>query len=101
MTTATAVGIVRNVDIKRPLLNDEFSKLSGTNFEASLLSRSFQFSPNFKREPVEGRPGVFCEVPDGISVVKNLGTVAYDEEVLEGLLKPGLSGERDERRALC
>jgi hypothetical protein len=101
MTAATAVGVVRNVDMKRPLLNDDFSRLSGTKFGAPLLSRSFQFSPNLKREPVEGRPGVFCEVPDGISVVKNLGTAAYDEDVLGGLLKPGLNGERDERRALC
>jgi hypothetical protein len=75
MTAAKAVGASRKVSMKRPSGNVELSKLSGTEFEVPLVSWSFQFSPNRKREPVEGRTGVFCEEADGISADKTLGDV--------------------------
>ena len=73
MTAAKAVGVSRNVSTKRPSGKLELSKLSGTEFEVPLISSSFQFSPNLKREPVEGGICVFCEEADGISANKNFG----------------------------
>jgi len=101
MTAATAEGLARKVSMKRPSDNVEFSRLSGTKLEPPLLSWSFQLSPNFKREPAEGSTGVLREAADGTGADKNLGKVAYDEEVLGGLLEAGLRGERGERRGRC